>query len=122
MAIKRSLWGTFFTMLGSAGYYGAYVYIILKAIDGTVSIGELVFLSGSFQQLSNLLDGILTRFTTVSQGAIYLQDFFEFFDIKPKIKPCGKPDCLFRRKLSRDLLLRMWASNTLTRNAGQTGI
>jgi ATP-binding cassette subfamily B protein len=91
LAIRRSLWGTFFTMLGSAGYYGAYVYIIIKAIDGTVSIGELVFLSGSFQQLSNLLDGILTRFTAVSQGAIYLQDFFEFFDIKPKIKPAEKP-------------------------------
>jgi len=91
LAIRRSLWGTFFTMLGSAGYYGAYVYIIIKAIDGTVSIGELVFLSGSFQQLSNLLDGILTRFTVVSQGAIYLQDFFEFFDIKPKIKPAEKP-------------------------------
>ena len=91
LAIKRSLWGTFFTMLGSAGYYGAYVDIIIKAMDGTVSIGELVFLSGSFQQLSNLLDGILTRFTAVSQGAIYLQDFFEFFDIKPKIKPAANP-------------------------------
>ena len=91
LSIKRSLWGTFFAMLGSIGYYAAYVYIIIKAVEGTVSIGELAFLSGSFRQLRSLLEGILTRFTAVSQGAIYLRDFFEFFDIKPKIKLADKP-------------------------------
>jgi ATP-binding cassette subfamily B protein len=86
LSIKRSLWGTFFAMLGSLGYYAAYVVIIIKAVDGSVTIGELAFLAGSFRQLRSLLEGILTRFTAVSQGAIYLRDFFEFFEIVPKIK------------------------------------
>jgi ATP-binding cassette subfamily B protein len=86
LAIKRSLWGTFFAMLGSLGYYGAYVVIIIRAVQGAVTIGELAFLAGSFRQLRALLEGILTRFTAVSQGAIYLRDFFEFFEIEPKIK------------------------------------
>ncbi|MCS3733255.1 ABC transporter ATP-binding protein [Mucilaginibacter dorajii] len=86
LAIKRSLWGTFFAMLGSLGYYGAYVVIIYRAVNGSVTIGELAFLAGSFRQLRALLEGILTRFTAVSQGAIYLRDFFEFFEIEPKIK------------------------------------
>src|SRR6201999_115715 len=34
LAIKRSAWGTFFAILGSAGYYAAYVVIIVKAVDG----------------------------------------------------------------------------------------
>ena len=91
LSIKRSLWGTFFAMLGSIGYYAAYVIIIIKTIDGTVTIGNLVFLAGSFRQLRSLLEGILTRFTAVSQGAIYLSDFFEFFDIQPKIKLPDNP-------------------------------
>jgi ATP-binding cassette subfamily B protein len=91
LSIKRSLWGTFFAMMGSMGYYAAYVVIILKAVDGSVTIGMLAFLAGSFRQLRNLLEGILSRFTSVSQGAIYLRDFFEFFDIKPKIKPSANP-------------------------------
>lgn len=86
LAVKRSLWGTFFAMLGSLGYYGAYVVIIMRAVQGSVTIGELAFLAGSFRQLRALLEGILTRFTAVSQGAIYLRDFFEFFEIEPKIK------------------------------------
>lgn len=86
LAVKRSLWGTLFAILGSLGYYAAYVVIIIKTVDGTVTIGQLAFLAGSFRQLRALLEGILSRFTSMSQGAIYLRDFFEFFEITPKIK------------------------------------
>ena len=91
LSLQRSVWGTLFAMLGSMGYYAAYVVIIIRAVGGSVSIGELAFLAGSFRQLRALLEGILTRFTAVSQGAIYLRDFFEFFEILPKIKPAANP-------------------------------
>lgn len=85
LSVKRALWGTGFSLLGTLGYYGAYAFIISKAIAGQLSIGDLTFLAGSFRQLRSLLEGILSRFTAVSQGAIYLKDFFDFFDIQPKI-------------------------------------
>ena len=85
LAIRRSAWGTFFALLGSAGYYSAYVVIILRTVHGSLSIGDLTFLAGSFRQLRSLLEGILSRFTTVSQGAIYLQDLFEFFEISTRL-------------------------------------
>lgn len=91
IVVKRTIWGTFFAMLGSIGYYGAYVFIIAQTISGKTSIGELTFLAGSFRSLRSLLENVLTRFTTVSQGAIYLRDFFEFFDIEPKIYPPKNP-------------------------------
>ena len=90
LAIKRSLWGTAFSLFGTLGYYGAYVFIIYKTIQGKISIGDLTFLAGSFRQLRALLDGILSRFTSVSQGAIYLKDFFDFFEIQPTIIPFSK--------------------------------
>ena len=90
LSLKRSFWGTLFSVLGSLGYYGAYVFIISKAITGKLSIGDLTFLAGSFRQLRSLLEGILSRFTAVSQGAIYLKDFFDFFEIEPKIKLSSK--------------------------------
>ncbi|MBA4168524.1 MAG: ABC transporter ATP-binding protein, partial [Chitinophagaceae bacterium] len=84
LAVRRSVWGTVFAVVGSLGYYGAYVYIIQQAVAGILSIGDLTFLAGSFRQLRSLLEGVLSRFTSVSQGAIYLKDFFDFFDIKSK--------------------------------------
>jgi ATP-binding cassette subfamily B protein len=86
LVIRRSVWGTIFSMIGSLGYYSAYVFIIAKAVVGSIGIGDLTFLAGSFRQLRSLLEGILNRFTSVSQGAIYLNDFFEFFTIESKIK------------------------------------
>jgi len=91
LVIRRAGWGTFFALLGSGGYYTAYVVIVMGAITGAVTIGQLTFLAGSFKQLRSLLEGILSRFTSVSQGAIYLQDFFDFFDIEPRIVNLNKP-------------------------------
>jgi ATP-binding cassette subfamily B protein len=91
LAMRRFGWGTFFSLVGSVGYYVAYVVIILKAVHGQLSIGDLTFLAGSFRQMRSLLEGILTRFTSVSQGAIYLQDLFEFFEIRPRIIRAGRP-------------------------------
>ena len=97
LAFRRSGWGTVFAMVGSAGYYGAYVFILIKAINGSLSIGDLTFLAGSFRQMRSLLEGILNRFISISQSAVYLADFFDFFDIKPKIteaknaRPFPKP-------------------------------
>lgn len=89
LAIRRSVWGTIFTIIGSAGYYGAYVVIIARSVTGKLSLGDLTFLAGSFRQLRSLLEGILTRFTSVSQGAVFLSDLFEFFEMWPRMKQTG---------------------------------
>jgi ATP-binding cassette subfamily B protein len=91
LSIQRSAWGTIFALLGTAGYYGAYIIIILDTVSGRATIGELTFLAGSFRQLRSLLETILNRFTSVSQGAVYLRDFFEFFEIRPRITTAVNP-------------------------------
>ncbi|TCC88492.1 ABC transporter ATP-binding protein [Pedobacter frigiditerrae] len=85
LAIRRSIWGTFFSILGTIGYYAAYGFIVYETVTGKSTVGNLTFLAGSFRQLSSLMETMLSRFTMVSQGAIYLQDFIDFFEIQPKI-------------------------------------
>jgi ATP-binding cassette subfamily B protein len=85
LALRRAGWGTVFAAIGAAGYYGAYLYIIKQAVGGAISIGQLTFLAGSFARLRALLEGILSRFSQVADGALYLQDFFDFFQITPRI-------------------------------------
>ncbi|MEP6683819.1 MAG: ABC transporter ATP-binding protein [Parafilimonas sp.] len=91
LSIKRASWGTLFALIGSVGYYAAYIVIITQTIAGAITIGTLTFLAGSFRQLRSLLEGILSRFTSVSQGAIYLRDFFDFFEIQPNITTTKNP-------------------------------
>ncbi len=91
LSVKRASWGVLFSLIGSVGYYAAYVAIIIQTIGGNISIGTLTFLAGSFRQLRSLLENILSRFTSVSQGAIYLRDFFDFFYIQPRIITSQQP-------------------------------
>lgn len=91
LSIRRTWWGTFFSMLGTTGYYAAYVFIILRTISGHLSVGDLTFLAGSFRQLRTLMEGILSRFTAVSQGAIYLSDFLNFFLLRPRMAIAPNP-------------------------------
>ncbi len=85
LALRRAGWGAFFAAVGAAGYYAAYVYIISQAVKGAISIGQLTFLAGSFGRMRGLLEGILSRFSSVAEGALYLQDFFDFFHLQPRI-------------------------------------
>ena len=81
LSLKQSLYGSLFNILGVLSYYGAYVYIIMRVLAGAISIGELTFLSGSFNRLRNNLQGFFSRFTRISESALYLQDYFDFIDL-----------------------------------------
>ncbi|MDO7874105.1 ABC transporter ATP-binding protein [Hymenobacter sp. ASUV-10] len=85
LALRRAGWGTLFAAVGAAGYYGAYVFIITQAMHRHISVGQLTFLAGSFARMRSLLEGILSRFSSVADGALYLQDFFDFFALRPRI-------------------------------------
>jgi len=85
LATRRASWGSFLSALGTAGYYVAYIFIIIQTINGLITLGTLTFLAGSFLRMRNLLESMMMRFNTMAEGALYLQDFFDFFDIKPQI-------------------------------------
>lgn len=85
VAVSRARWGSVFAAIGAAGYYGAYVIIIIQTVNGTLSIGDLTFLSGSFMRLRSLLETVLNQFSSMAEGSLYLKDFFEFFEMKPLI-------------------------------------
>ncbi|HSJ67452.1 MAG TPA: ABC transporter ATP-binding protein, partial [Anditalea sp.] len=82
LAKQRAGWGSFFNVIGTGAYYGAYIVIIFRTVAGIFSLGDLTFLSGSFNRLRSKLQGFFTRFTAITESALYLQDYFEFLDLK----------------------------------------
>lgn len=91
IALGRAGWGGLFTTIGTLGYYAAYAYIAWRTVHGEFSIGDLTFLSASFRRLRNLLEGLLTSFSTVAGQALYLDDLFSFFEIRPEIFSPANP-------------------------------
>lgn len=82
LAIRQSGFGAIFNILGILSYYGAFIFIIFKVVAGVITVGELTFLSGSFNRLRSNLQGFFSRFTRISESALYLQDYFDFIDLQ----------------------------------------
>lgn len=90
LVIKRSSYGFLFNLLGSISYYAAYVFIIYRVLSGVITLGELTFLSGSFNRLMKSLQDFFSKFTRISESSLYLKDYFDFIDIS--IEPKTKED------------------------------
>ncbi|MBK9336213.1 MAG: ABC transporter ATP-binding protein [Lewinellaceae bacterium] len=83
LALRRAAWGGFFSALGTASYYAGYVFIISQTVLGQITLGTLTFLAGAFSRLQGLLQGIVSRFSRIAETAMYLQDLFDFLELKP---------------------------------------
>ena len=91
IAQQRALWGAVFTSVGTVGYYLAYAWIIGSTLTGTLTIGDLTFLAGSFRRLRTLLEGLLVSFSSTAAQALYLDDLFGFFEVTPEIRSPASP-------------------------------
>jgi len=85
LSVRRAAWGGLLSILGSIGYYTAYVVIIFRTVNGELSLGDLIFLSGSFLRLRSLMESILIRFSSIADSALYLKDLFDFLEMEPNI-------------------------------------
>lgn len=91
LAIRRARWGGLLTGLGTLGYYVAYAFIAWRTVAGDFSIGDLTFLAGSFRRLRQLLEGLLSGFSQVAGQALYLDDLYSFYEIRPEITSPPSP-------------------------------
>ena len=85
LAIKRAGFGTLLNLLPTAGYYSAYAIILQRTIAGSLTVGDLTFLTAAFARSRVLMEQIFGTFSTVAEQALFLQDLFDFFRTEPTI-------------------------------------
>jgi ATP-binding cassette subfamily B protein len=86
LAIRKAFVSSGLSLLGTVGYYGAYVIVLLRAVGGFITIGTLTFLAASFRQSRDLIQGLLMSASGIYEQSLYLKDLFDFFDVQPTIR------------------------------------
>lgn len=86
LSIRRSFVSFVLSVLGTLGYYAAYVMILIRAVEGSITIGSLTFLAGSFARSRDLIQRLLLGASDIYQQCLYLKDLFDFFEMKPTIQ------------------------------------
>jgi ATP-binding cassette, subfamily B, bacterial len=92
LSIRKGSLSTGLSILGTLGYYAAYLIILVHAVQGLITLGSLTFLAGSFARCRDLLQHLLLGASGICQQCLYLKDLFDFFETKPAISsPPGAP-------------------------------
>ncbi|MFC0514085.1 ABC transporter ATP-binding protein [Mucilaginibacter angelicae] len=89
--VKRLIISSLISIPGIVGFYLVFFYIVQQVLHGSLTIGGLTLLLGTIRQLGGLVQSSAKRFNAVAQGAIYLTDYFDFFNIMPTITIPNNP-------------------------------
>jgi ATP-binding cassette subfamily B protein len=92
LALRKAGTGTLLNLLPTAGYYSAYAIILYRTMSGTLSVGDLTFLTAAFARSRGLMEQIFSTFSNVAEQAMFLEDLFDFFRTEPGI--VSKPNAL----------------------------
>jgi len=86
LSIRRGVVSALLSILGTVGYYAAYVVILIRAVNGDITIGTLTFLAASFGRGRDVIQSILLSASNVAEQALYLRDLFVFLEMRPTIE------------------------------------
>jgi ATP-binding cassette, subfamily B, bacterial len=92
LARRRLIAGSLLSMIGTVGYYSAYVYVIWRTVTGSLTIGTLTFLTGAIVQASGNIQQIFSILSSIADQALFLTDLLAFFAMQPTIS--SKPNAL----------------------------
>jgi ATP-binding cassette subfamily B protein len=85
LSVRRAAVSTVLSIFGALGYYAAYAIILVRAVEGAISIGTLTFLAASFARSRDLIQGLLLGAGDIYEQSLYLKDLFAFFEVQPTI-------------------------------------
>lgn len=100
LAVHRAWHGTLLNLIPTAAYYTAYALIILRALAGALTVGDLTLLVGAFSRARGIMESLVSGLVGVSEQALFIKDLFEFFETNPSIQ--SLPDAIPAPRPIRD--------------------
>ena len=89
LARRKFVAGSGLSVIGTAGYYTAYVYAVWQTVTGVFGFGTLTLLANAIREASSNLQQTFSTLSTIADQALFLTDLIAFFDMKPMIRSKG---------------------------------
>jgi ATP-binding cassette, subfamily B, bacterial len=100
LAVRRAWHGTLLNLIPTAAYYTAYALIILRALAGALTVGDLTLIVGAFSRARGIMENLVSGLVGISEQALFIKDLFDFFETRPGIE--SAPDALPAPRPIRD--------------------
>jgi ATP-binding cassette subfamily B protein len=85
MATRRSLSDLAAQGGASLAIYGSYAFIAYRAVQGSITLGDMVMYFGAFQRGLGSLGQLLGALASLYEDNLFLSNLYEFLDLKPEV-------------------------------------
>lgn len=80
LTVRRSVWSYALGLVSTVAFYGAYCWIVVDAIAGRISLGELTMYLTVFRQGQTTFASALSAIGGMYEDGLYLSNLYEFLD------------------------------------------
>ncbi len=91
ISARRSLADLAAQGIATVGVFGCLAYIAFRAIQGNITIGDLVMYFGAFQQGQTFLNSLMSGIAGLYEDNLFLTSLYEFLDLESKVKEPDNP-------------------------------
>ena len=87
LTVLKGVWGYLLGLLSTIAFYGAYTWMVIEAIAGKISLGEMTMYLVVFRQGQSTFASALTSIGGMYEDNLYLANLYEFLE-----QPVPQPD------------------------------
>ncbi len=80
LTIRRDTWGFFLGLVGTSAFYAAYAWIVVSAVRGRITLGQMTMYVALFRQGQSAVSSILSAVGGMYEDNLYLSTLYDYLD------------------------------------------
>jgi ATP-binding cassette, subfamily B, bacterial len=85
IAERRTIAGVGWGMLSNLAYYASYAWIVLRAVAGAITLGDMTMFLAIFRQSQTSLRSLLDSLNRLYESNLFLDNLIEFLKLQPQL-------------------------------------
>jgi len=78
LAVRRDSWGFALGLLSTTAFYGAYAWIVITTISGSITLGAMIMYLALFRQGQTAVAASLSSISGMYEDNLYLSNLYEY--------------------------------------------
>jgi ATP-binding cassette subfamily B protein len=91
IAQRRSLASFGWGLLATLTYYGSYAWIVVRAVGGTITLGDMTLYLGIFRSSQNMFESIFYGLSELYENGLFMSNLFAFLELQPALPISANP-------------------------------
>ncbi len=91
IAQRRSLAALGWGLLATLSYYGAYAWIVWRAVGGTITLGDMTLYLGIFRGSQSMFEAVFFGLSELYENGLFMSNLFAFLALQPQMPTAAHP-------------------------------